>query len=368
MSRDPILLVGPLPPPLNGMTVMTALARLGLSREGVPLAFLDLSDHRPVGNVGRLDARNVLLAFRHSFRMLGALARTRPRLVYLPIAQSTLGFLRDALLILAARCHRVPVVVHLHGSSFGTFYRGANGLVRAVVRWCLSEVPLAIVLSDRSRSAFEGLVPADRIRVLPNGIPAPPGFLPSPDGEDRCDVLYMSNLIEGKGYRDLVRAIPAVARERPDVRVRLAGEWSSDRERREVLAEVRRLGIAEHVRFVSSATGLRKAQLFRGARVFVFPPTAVEGQPVVILEAMSHGLPVVSTPLGGIRETVLENETGLLVPPGRPEILAKAILRLLQDEPLRARLGEAGRRRFHREHGFVSFQRGLKSLLEPEAC
>ncbi len=348
---------------------MTALARLGLSREGVVFEYLDLSDHRSVGNVGRLDARNVWLAFRHFLRTLGALARTRPRLVYLPIAQSTLGFLRDSLLFLAARWHRVPVAVHLHGSSFGTFYRGANALMRAIVRWCLSDVPVAIVLSDGSRSAFESLIPGDRIHVLANGIPAPPSFLPPPREKDRFDILYMSNLIEGKGYRDLVRAIPIVARAHPAVRVRFAGEWSSRREREEVLSEVGRLGIRDHVRFVSSVTGIRKTQLFQGARIFVFPPTAVEGQPVVLLEAMSHGLPVVTTPLGGIGETVVEHETGLFVPPGRPESLARAILRLLEDEPMRARLGEAGRRRFHRDHRLATFQRGLKSLLlTPEAC
>ena len=366
MSADPrpILLVGPLPPPLNGMTVMTALARLGLAREGVPVAHLDLSDHRTVGNVGRLDPRNVVLAFRHGARMHALLARTKPRLVYLPIAQSTLGFLRDALLILAARAHRVPVAVHLHGASFRSFHDGAAAPVRAIVRGCLRGVAAAIVLGESARGIFDGLVPAGRVHVLANGIPAPPRYLPAPRAAERFEVLYMSNLIRGKGYRDLLAAVPAVASAHPALRVRFAGEWSSDREREEVRAEIARLGIGNHVRFVSSATGLRKAELFRGARIFVFPPTAVEGQPVVILEAMSHGLPVVTTPLGGIRDIVVENETGLFVPPSRPAALAAAIRSLLEDAPLRARLGEAGQRRYQRHHGPIAFQRGLATLLE----
>jgi glycosyltransferase involved in cell wall biosynthesis len=363
-ATRPILLVGPLPPPLNGMTVMTALARLGMAREGVPVVHFDISDHRPVGNVGRLDPRNIFLAIGHALGMHATLAKTRPRLVYLPIAQSTLGFLRDALLILAARWHRVPVAVHLHGASFRTFYEEARGPVRAIVRASLKGAAAAIVLGESSRGIFEGLVPPERVHVLPNGIPAPPRFLPSVNPTDRFDVLYMSNFFPGKGHRDLVEAIPAVAAVYPSLQVKLAGEWVSDEEREEVLAEIARRGLDERVRFLSSVTGLRKAELFRGARIFVFPPTGVEGQPVVILEAMSYGLPVITTPLGGIRDTVVENETALYVPPGRPAALSAAILRLLEDEPLRARLGEAGKRRYHRHHRFVGFQRGLKTTLE----
>jgi len=364
-AASPVLLVGPLPPPLNGMTVMTALARLALVREDIPCVHLDLSDHRTVGNVGRLDWSNVLLAFQHWAAMHRALAQERPRLVYLPIAQSTLGFLRDSLLFQAARWHRVPVVVHLHGASFGSFYKGANRAVRAVVRWSLRDVPAAIVLGPSTRGAFEGLIPPERVHVVPNGIPSPPPFLPRPDPLDRFDVLYVSNMIEGKGYRDLLGAIPEVVRMHPTLRVRLAGEWSSARERDAVSAEIQRLGLGDHVRFVSTATGIRKAQLFQGARVFVFPPTAVEGQPVVILEAMSFGLPVITTRLGGIPDIVGEGETGLFVPPRHPEAIAKAILRLLGDEALCSRIGEAGRRRFHRSHRLGAFQRGLAAVLRP---
>ncbi len=200
--------------------------------------------------------------------------------------------------------------------------------------------------------------------MLPNGIPAPPPFLPAASEADRFDVLYMSNFFPGKGHRDLVEAIPLVAAVHPSLQVRFAGEWVSDEEREEVLTGIARHGLDGCVRFLSSVTGLRKAQLFQGARIFVFPPTGVEGQPVVILEAMSYGLPVITTPLGGIRDTVVENETALYVPPGRPPALSAAILRLLEDEPLRARLGEAGKRRYHRHHRFMGFQRALKTTLQ----
>src|SRR6266404_2421120 len=95
-SRTTVLVVGPLPPPLNGMTVMTAYALAAFENEGIPHEHLDTSDHREVGNVGRFDLRNVWLAFQHWIELDLRIRRRRPDLVYLPVAQSTLGFLRDA--------------------------------------------------------------------------------------------------------------------------------------------------------------------------------------------------------------------------------------------------------------------------------
>ena len=74
-------------------------------------------------------------------------------------------------------------------------------------------------------------------------------------------------------------------------------------------------------------------------------PSWIEGMPLVVLDAMAHRKPVVATPVGGTPELVVDEETGLLVPPRDPERLAAAIGRVLADPELATRLGEAGRRR-----------------------
>jgi len=83
-----------------------------------------------------------------------------------------------------------------------------------------------------------------------------------------------------------------------------------------------------------------------------------------ILEAMAAGLPVVATSVGGVPELVLDEETGLLVPPGDAEALAAALRRVLEDAYLRRRLGSAGRERAQREFGLERFRREHLALYE----
>jgi glycosyltransferase involved in cell wall biosynthesis len=102
--------------------------------------------------------------------------------------------------------------------------------------------------------------------------------------------------------------------------------------------------LAEHLEILGWVRGADKLRQFDRAQVFVLP-SYFEGLPMAMLEAMAHGKAIVVSPIGGIPEAVQHEQQGLLVPPGQPAELAAALLRLLQDEALRRRLGEQARLR-----------------------
>ena len=113
-------------------------------------------------------------------------------------------------------------------------------------------------------------------------------------------------------------------------------------QREDVADEIRRLGAEGTVDLAGERDDV--ADVLAAADVFVLP-TLSEGLPMSVLEAMAAGLPVVAAAVGGVPELVDDGETGLLVPPGRPDALAAALGRLAADPALRRRLGAAGRRR-----------------------
>jgi len=113
-------------------------------------------------------------------------------------------------------------------------------------------------------------------------------------------------------------------------------------ERADLAEEVRRLGVEGAVDLVGEREDV--ADLLAAADVFALP-TLSEGLPMSVLEAMAAGLPVVAAAAGGVPELVEDGQTGILVPPGRPDALAAALGRLAADPALRRRLGGAGRRR-----------------------
>ena len=162
-----------------------------------------------------------------------------------------------------------------------------------------------------------------------------------------------------KGHRVLLEAWPAVARLHPSASLALVGEGA---QRRELEALRARLGQAESVRLL----GERPARPVIAAAELLVQPSFSEGAPNAILEAMELGRAVVATAVGGIPDLVVDGETGLLVPPGQPEELARAIATLLGDAERRRAMGDAGRRRaalFSVEHLREAHQRLYESLL-----
>lgn len=187
-----------------------------------------------------------------------------------------------------------------------------------------------------------------RVVRIPNGIDVAtfaPGGRAAARAELGIDpaakvVLFVAHGLdanERKGSDDAIAALNRLARN--DVVVLLAGEggesWAS-----RLSLQVRRLGFITDER--------RLAQVYAAGDVLL-APSRVENLPNVVLEALASGLPVVATDAGGMRDAVRHMESGWLVPAGRTDLLADGLSRLIQDDELRLRMGEAARRLAERE-------------------
>src|SRR5690349_10258124 len=96
-NQGRILIVGPLPPPIHGVSAMTQLMGDAVRDVGATPVYVDTADRRGIENIGRLDIGNVTLGLRHTAEIWSAAARARPAAMILPISQFTLPLLRDAL-------------------------------------------------------------------------------------------------------------------------------------------------------------------------------------------------------------------------------------------------------------------------------
>jgi len=346
--RRKVLIIGPTPPPYQGMAVFTEmLLRSPVLSAAYEVLHLDTADRRGLDNMGRLDLGNVILALRHACELAWRVARHRPDVVYVEVSQNEWAYLRDAVFIAIGRALGARVVTHLHGSHFRQFYEAARPPFRWLVRRSSRWLSGALVLGEGLREIYDGLVPAERVRVAPNGIADPfPEGAPARTSSRPLTVAYLGALFRPKGFIELLRAAALLRDEEPELHFVFAGPWVSDEERAEATELVAREGLGSIVSFPGVVSGEAKREFLREADIFVFPGIQAEGLPLVILEAMAAGLPVVSTPVGAVPDAVLDGETGLIVPPGDPAALAAAIRRLASDESLRERMGRAGRERF----------------------
>lgn len=186
-----------------------------------------------------------------------------------------------------------------------------------------------------------------RVRLIPNGVavdrtaPPRPAALRRLLGVESASAVVgaVGRLVRQKGFDTLLAALPALLARRPGTRLAVVGEGPE----RESLARLARArGAGEAVVFA----GFRPdAPRLLPAFDVLAVPSRREGAPLVTLEAMAAGVPVVASAIRGIDEQITDGVEGLLVPPDDPPALAAALARVLDDRALAARLGEAGRRR-----------------------
>jgi glycosyltransferase involved in cell wall biosynthesis len=293
-------------------------------------------------------------------RVLRVLLRDRPDMVYLNLAQNTTGFLRDALYILTARVLGNRVIAHFHGGNFDIFYQSAGAPMRWFIRGVLRRLTRLIVLAEAHRCQFEGLLPAERVRVLRNAVPradydAQPARQPLPA---EVTILFLGKLSYAKGFVDLMTAAPLILVQVPGARFVFAGEWvpvQRNVQRDQWGRSLNRGGQAmvrqweglrqqygERFHYAGVVAGSEKARLFQSADIFVAPSYA-EGFGLVVLEAMGAGLPVVVTPVGALPEVLQPNVNALFVEPGDVQGIAEAVVALARQPDLRQRLGRANR-------------------------
>jgi glycosyltransferase involved in cell wall biosynthesis len=167
-------------------------------------------------------------------------------------------------------------------------------------------------------------------------VPRPP--------RDRPTVFFLGRLSEPKGVWDLLAAVRPVAEQVPNVRFVVGGTAEFPAVEAEIARAAAEPGLGARVEFPGTLTGDQKLAAFAAADVFCLP-SHLENQPVVLLEAMAAGLPVVSTRVGTIPELVSDGVEGFLIAPRDRDALTAQLVRLLGDPELRAGMGSRGRAR-----------------------
>lgn len=213
-----------------------------------------------------------------------------------------------------------------------------NYLIHAPLLWV--DHVVALSRTERDLLARLGLDPL-RISVLPNAVDLRAYGDASPPVDARPPlVLFIGQLTPRKGYDLLAQAMPMVVQAAPEARfVFVSHNRSGEAELRRIAAEG---GVAERLAVLGPVSEAAKIDLLHTAAV-VAAPSRYEGFGIPLIEAMAAGAPVVTTAVTAGNEIIRHEHTGLLTPYGDVEALATAIIRLLRDRALGARLAAAGR-------------------------
>jgi glycosyltransferase involved in cell wall biosynthesis len=230
---------------------------------------------------------------------------------------------------LAARRAGVPFVYHVHSPAGRDSTRRVLNWINATVEWAAvrgADQLIAVSPSLREYMICRG-IPAERITYVPNGVP---GASLAAERRPPTGVWTLGTVAlfrPRKGIETLLEAVAMLRSRNINVRLRAVGGFETPFYKAEVLGLAERLDLGPAIDWIGFTRNVNRE--LAKINLFVLPSLFGEGLPMVVLEAMAAGLPVVASRVEGVPEAVVHRETGLLVEPGSVSQLAQSIEELI---------------------------------------
>ena len=342
-------LIGPMPPPSGGMANQTRQLAELLGREGASVSLVATNaPYRPACLERVRWVRSIfrIVPYVHAlWRCAG-----RVELFHVMANSGWSWHLFAAPAVWIGKLRGIPVLVNYRGGEAEAFLSRAHRWVLPTLR----RVDMLAVPSDFLRNVFEQY--GVTAHVLPNIVDLA-RFRPleqkSPTAARASHIVIARNLEVIYDNATAIRAFAIVLRNLPNASMVVAGS-GPERNALERLAQD--LGVASRLTFAGTLDREEIADLYRTGHVAI-NPSRVDNMPNSILEALASGVPVVSTRVGGVPHMVQDGVTALLVPPGQPEAMAEAVMRVLNDRNLACLL---------RDNGLIEVQRYAWGSVGPK--
>ncbi|UKV15535.1 glycosyltransferase family 4 protein [Thalassospiraceae bacterium SW-3-3] len=318
-KRPRIIAMLQLPPPMHGAAAMNERALAAL-RKTCDVTLLEMRFTNHPRDIAKLTIGKLVKAFYLSLRLLFELWR-KPDALYINFAPSGSAFYRDSIYVLMSKQFGIPAILHLHGQGLQA---GRENRFAAWLQHRVFTGQTAIILGDALRHELSGI--GCQSAIIANCLPEEAFQIAQPlSGNTTPRLLYLSNLFRSKGINDVLAACAILRQRNTDFALDIAGA-EGDISVGELERLVDTFDLENHCLYHGPVDAGCRTKLLSKANLFLFPTRYPnEAQPLVVLEAMAAGVPVITSSIGTLGDIVREGETGRICQPGNPEILANRI-------------------------------------------
>ncbi|MBU3179787.1 glycosyltransferase family 4 protein [Clostridium psychrophilum] len=335
-----ILMIGPFPDPITGMSVSNQMLLAGLKENGHEVEFIDSNAEKTFTSLaaqGKFSLKKVMNSIRPIIIGCYKILFEKFDIVYVTAAQSYLGFLKYTPFINVAKFKKIKCFLHFHGGFVRIMYDSVDARKQERLRSYFNKSTGIIVLGNSLTKMFDGILGKSKVFVCENGVQDEYMLneedfnkkLTSNENIEELQILYLSNLMLSKGILDLLKACIELKKENYKFHLNLAGGIEQ-----EIVDTVNLMikELGDSVTYHGLVKGDKKATLLKNNHVFCLPTYYPnEGQPISILEAMGNGLAIITTNQGGIIDIFKDDENGALCIKKDPNSICEAIKKCNQN-------------------------------------
>jgi glycosyltransferase involved in cell wall biosynthesis len=355
-----VLMIGPGEGVGGGISTLVETL-LPILEKRVSLLYLPSVKRRQLKDSGKFSSRNLFIAFSQYARFLVALFRFRPHIIHLHTSQG-IAWLKDTFFVIMGKAFHTRLILHMHGGNFDTIYHENSRIIQSYTRMILGFADAVISVSTEWKIRLAKLIPIARVFPFTNCIDIH-AFQPN----DTCNVgqvvniLFLGRVGPLKGTFDLIEAIHYLQPGKFNFHVWIVGPEERDGDFQYAQHLLEKYQLTDTCELLGAVNREKVIQLLREANLFVLP-SYYEGLPMVILEALATGLPVIATNVGGISEVVRDSYNGFLIPSGSIKVLADALEILVSNADLRKIMGQRSREIAEQELDVYSYVERITSL------
>ena len=339
-----ILLIGQTPPPYHGQAVATKQL-FDHEWSGHQIHFLRMNYSSSESQVGRFSIRKVFHLFYLTFKSLIILIRRYPcTLYYIPASPNLVPILRDVFFLIIVRPFSRGTIFHYHAGGLPEYVSSSKFPIRFLAKLALAKPSLGIEVSN-SQMKESNYFSAERRVVIPNGLDVPVEEFSHENSEGmRKRILFIAGLRRSKGVLDIIETARKIREKRSDFIIDIAGSWQEPETESLFKSEISKYKLEDFITLHGRVAGDDKWKLYSLADIFFFPSYyESENFPLVLIEAMAFGLPIVSTKWRGIPEMVENNHSGILCEAENCDEFAQAIYNLMVNRDLYKKMSEEAR-------------------------
>jgi glycosyltransferase involved in cell wall biosynthesis len=353
-----------LPPPVHGVsTINDFIYHNAFINKSIDKHLVEIKFSNDLKELRKITFRKIIHFFRILKQLSHAIQETGPDYVYFSIMPVGKGFWRDLLFVRQIRKHGIKIIYHLHNR--GMAKNAGNLIFRKLYQYIYQDSIIIHLSESLMRKEIGGLnLNGSLTKVIPNGVPVVE--LTQRKKEDSITrILFVSNLFPDKGMFDLLQIMKILQENGTDARLQIVGEFMRNGYRRRFIKMIDKYGLDESVYLVGPKFGDEKWKAYQDSDIFLFPTRfKQESFPLVILEAMQFGLPVLAGRIGAIPEIINHGENGFIFDPSDHKGFAGVIMELIEQKEILQRVGLAARQDFLENYTTVHLEKNIRDLYE----